>query len=311
MIYTSEDNWYKWKYGDGPIFGRQTANDEFRTFYNPGRQISHVESFKEELSNAARSTLEHYPGLRPCVLFSGGADSELVIRAYLEIGIKPDVLIFRFEKDYNIHDVSYAVTICLMLNVDYKIVDFNIEKFFENDAEHISELAQIDRPRALPHLKFMEYTDQLAIYGIGDPRWARLNDDYSKKGNWVLIDQEHDTSWDKYIIHQNKPAIAQWFKWTPELVLAYLKLEWFNNLINDKYQHKLGVTSTKLLGYKEAYPTMIDRSKYTGFEKVDPLINEFEQFLIKKYGSLPFRHTHVRTLEQLYAEILSNDLHIL
>jgi hypothetical protein len=227
-----------------------------------------------------------------------------VLRSYVEVGANPIVLIFRFEEHINEYDVSYAIVICNQLGVDYKIIDFNLKHFFENDAEEVSEIAQVDRPRGLPQLKFLEYTEGFAVLGIGDPRWSR---DLKAGTSWILLDQEHDTGWDKFIMHKGIPAIAQWFKWTPELVLAYTELDWFKNLIlNNKWPGREGVTSTKLIGYKEAYPDMLSRIKKTGMEPIDELITEFEQFLKKKYKGLPFRQVVPRTLEQLRKELLND-----
>lgn len=302
-IYTSENNWYQWSY-DIDLFGRRQDKDQqFHTVYT--KSNSAIGSFKNELCNAAKSTMDHYAGLRPCVFFSGGVDSEVVLRAYKDIGSNPIAYIIRYENDLNIQDVSYAITICIMLDIEYKLIDFNLQKFYENDAESISEISQIDRPRALPQLKFLDFVNdnEFAIYGIGDPRWSRGHDDYTLSAEWLLIDQEHDTGWDKYIVQKGIPSIAQWFKWTPGLVLSYTRLAWFQNLISDQYCGKLGVTSTKIIGYREAYTDLLDRKKLTGFEKIDDLINQFEQSLEKKHNGLIYRGTVVRTLDQLWTEI--------
>lgn len=302
-VYTSENNWYQWKY-DTALFGRrQHGGQKYETIYT--KSDKPINSFKYEILNATVSTLEHYQGLRPCVFFSGGADSDVILRAYHELKANPIAYIFRYENDINILDVSYAVTICTMLDVEYKIIDFNLYKFYKNDAETVSDISQIDRPRALPQLKFLDYVNdsEFAIYGIGDPRWSRSHNDYSKPAVWTLIDQEHDTGWDKYIIHKGIPSIAQWFKWTPSLVLSYTRLQWFQNLILDQYYGKLGVTSTKLLGYREAYPDLLERKKLTGFEKIDNIVNEFEQFLSDKNNGLIHRGTMERTLDELWIEI--------
>jgi hypothetical protein len=50
-------------------------------------------------TSAAASTLEHYPNIRPSILFSGGVESELVLRSYLKIGANPKVHIIRYEND--------------------------------------------------------------------------------------------------------------------------------------------------------------------------------------------------------------------
>jgi hypothetical protein len=301
-MWTSENNWYTWRYADRPLFSRQTGGLTWHTYYNA--KIARVGTFKEEMLSAARSTLDHYSGLRPCIFFSGGTESELVLRAYLDVGAAPIVNIFRFEDHINEYDVAYAIVICNQLGVDYNIIDFNLKRFFENDAEQISEIAQVDRPRGLPQLKFLDYTEGFAVLGIGDPRWSRSIKDNTP---WVLLDQEHDTGWDKYILYRGEPAIAQWFKWTPGLVLSYTELQWFKDLIiKNCWTGREGVTSTKLIGYREAYPDMLQRIKKTGMEPIDELIDEFERFLEKKYSGLPFRQVVPRSLEQLRKEILND-----
>lgn len=299
-MYTSENNWYKWNYGAGEMFGRQTATDKFNTYY--AKSSTPVLTFKEELLNAARSTMD-YCDSNPVVLFSGGIDSEIMLRAFLEIGVNPEVIIARYENDYNIYDVSHAVTICSILNVPYKILDMNLQKFYENDAERMSELAQIDRPRALPYCKLLETVDGFPIMGASDLSPWRTNDDYSTKGTWMMRCWEHDIGWSKFLRQIDKPGIAEWFKWTPGLVLSYMNTIWFNKLVNDEYYGKLGSNSTKFIGYREAYPDLIERKKQTGFEKIDALVDEVEAHLIKKYKGLPYRSYTDRTLSQLREEI--------
>ena len=297
----THNNWHAWQYGNNELFGRQTSTDKFNIVFQPS--TSKVNSFGEELIIAAKSTIETFPNIRPTIMFSGGADSELVLRTYLSIGVNPRVCIVRYENDYNLYDVSYAITVCSMLDVEFEIIDFNLQKFYENDAERISEIAQIDRPRALVYCKFLEMIEDLPVMGEGDPYWVRLDNDYSRKGNWVYRESETFIGWYKYAMHLNKPSVPQFFKWTPELVLAHTKLSWFKTLVNDGYIGKLGTNSTKLIGYREVYPDMIKRIKKTGFEKIDAIVNEFELFLDKKYSGLRYRQEVDKTLDQLWIEI--------
>jgi hypothetical protein len=303
MIYTSENNWYSWQYGDGPKFGRQPGGEQFKTYFSKCKK--QVKSFKEELLAAASSTIDHHPGLKPNIFFSGGVDSEIMLRAYLDIGYVPDVTIVRYENDYNIYDVSYAVTVCSILNVPYKIVDMNLEKFYENDAERVSELAQIDRPRALPYCKFIEMSDGLPILGASDLTLHRTTPEYieNENGLWIVVCWEHDVGWSKFVREIGKPAVAEWFKWTPGLVASYLNLDWFDNLVHDRYYGKTGCNSTKIIGYREAYPDLIERRKQTGFEKIDNLAIEMEEFLTKKYNGLPYRNHYPRLIENLKLDL--------
>ena len=306
MKYTSENNWYKWQYGNDRCFGRNKLTDQqFKTHFT--RFNGPVQGLTQELKKVASSVIDHYPDLEPCVMFSGGVDSEVVIRSFLSIGVKPKVYIFRYENDYNIYDVSYAITICSMLDLPYNLIDFNLQKFYENDAEQVSELAQIDRPNALPQMKFMEQVDGLPIYGTSDISVFGTDDDYSFKGDWVVKCWEHDIGGNKYAKKIKRPAVIEWFKWTPGIVLAITKTYWFKRLINDHYKGKLGTNSTKIIGYRESFPELIDRKKQTGFERLEPLVLELEQHLTNKYGGLPFRNSCERSLDDLYQEILGKD----
>jgi hypothetical protein len=300
MIYTSENNWYSWSYGNEK-FDRQLGGQVFKTqFLNCRRPVNH---FGEELKIAARSILEVYNDLKPELFFSGGVDSELMVRAFLAIGYTPNVYIVRYENDINISDVSYAVTVCTSLNIDYKIIDFNLERFYNNDAEQISELAQIDRPRALPQCKFLNLVSGLPLLASSDITAYRKNDDYTVKGEWLIRCWEHDVGWSKYAREINRPAVPEWLKWTPELVYSFSKLKWFQKLTSDQYPRRLGTNSTKIIGYQEVHPDLILRKKLTGFEKIEYLINEFEQHLTKKYNGLPFRNSFDRTLDTFESEI--------
>ena len=301
-MYTSENNWYSWSYNN-KLFSRQTSNNKFNTHFNSYN--GNVGSFKEELLNAARSTMDYWI-TKPIILFSGGIDSEIMLRSFLEIGVTPEINIARYENDYNIYDVSYAITVCSILNVSYKIIDLNLQKFYENEAEQMSELAQIDRPRALPYCKLLELVDGFPIMGASDLSPWRTDDNYSHKGIWLMRCWEHDIGWSKFLRQIDKPGIAEWFKWTPGLVISYMNTTWFPNLVNDKYYGKLGSNSTKLIGYREAYPDLIERKKQTGFEKTDSLVNEFESFLNKKYKGFPYRQSVDRTITELKNEILGN-----
>lgn len=304
-MYTSENNWYYWSYGTLPAFSRQTDSLPFNTTFS--QYTGPVSSFKDELCKAASSTIDHATD-KITVLFSGGADSEIMLRAFLDVGYTPKIVIARYENDYNLYDVSYAVTICAMLNVPYTILDFNLHKFYEHDAERMSELAQIDRPRALPYCKLLELVDGFPIMGASDLSPMRLSEDYSIKSQWIMRCWEHDIGWSKFLRAINRPGIAEWFKWTPGLVLSYMNTVWFNKLVNDEYYGKTGSNSTKLIGYREAYPDLLARIKQTGFEKIDHLVNDFEKFLQKKYNGLPYRQTVDRSISEMRAEITTDPL---
>jgi hypothetical protein len=295
MFFTGHNNWYQWGYDNKDWLGRRTSIDQtFNSRYitNDIKSLS----FTDALDYNLKTLVNDFSTEKYALLLSGGSESETTFRTFIKNKVDFTPYIFRYENDSNIYDVSYAITLCESHEKKYNLIDLNLKNFFENDAEKISEYSQIDRPRMLPQLKFLDYIDEMPIGCHGEPSWHRMNHSYDELGVWVNSEFEFEMGWDKYARYINRTAVMLWFKYTPELALAYNQTPWIKMLINDKFYGKLGPRSTKLQAYKEVYPEMLFRKKQTGFELVDDLINEFEGFLYKKYNGFPYRGVVQRTL---------------
>lgn len=300
----NENNWYRWFYGKSEPFAPANGS-VLRTEY--GRINEPIKGFKQAMLDNARSTIDHFPNETFDLLFSGGIDSEVALRSYLEIGAKDKIRvnIFRYENNYNIYDVSFAVVVCEQLGVDYRIVDFNLKDFFENHAERVSEVAQSDRPRAIVQLGFLDYVEGVPISASSDCRWFRPHGDYGVKAEWRVQDFEHDIALDRYAHAIGRPAVMQWFKWSPQAVISWFSLDWFRRLVDDDIPGKEGVVSTKIQGYREAFPDIIARTKKTGFEspEVEAMVNEVQKLLEEKNGGLKFRQQTERSINEFSIEM--------
>ena len=306
MIPLSENSWNSWKYDDRELFSR-SINPQEKLIPVYKKMDRKILSFKQEALLAAKSTKEHFSNEKLNLFFSGGLDSELMIKSFLEIGEKPNIYIVRYEDDINLYDVSYAVSICSSLNLDFKIIDMNLKKFFETDAERVAEDAQCDRPRMLPSMTFADHVDGVSLLSMGDMYWARPHADYGVKAEWVAIELESDFAADRYNILHNRPSVHLWARWSPGMMMAHTKWKWFHRLINDEIKGKLGNSSSKMQGWLEEFPDIMQREKVHGFEKIDPLINEFEQHLYKKWNGLPYRRQYDMTLDELYIMVTGQD----
>jgi hypothetical protein len=295
------DNWYKWYYGESQPYARADGESPLRVEY--GKFSGSIPTFKDALRINAQKTIDSFPNQTFDLLFSGGIDSELVLRTYRDLGHPIRVNIFRYENDYNIYDVSHAVIVCEQLGIPYNLIDFNLQKFFENDVLTVSEHAQSDRPRALVQLKFLDYVDGVPISASSDIRYFRPHDDYSAKAKWMIHDFEHDIALDRYAAFHSRPAIMQWFKWSPEIVLGWTNTVWFKKLVNDEISGKLGVVSTKIEGYRENYPDMIVRTKKTGFENIDHFVIPVQNYLKQKNGGLKYRQYVEQSLDDMWIQI--------
>jgi hypothetical protein len=285
---SDKQQWYQWGYDDANWLGRRISPDQKFSFRYMVDNIKSL-SFSDALDYNLKIFLNDYPDEKYGLLLSGGSDSETVFRTFVKNKVDIVPYIFRYENDSNIYDVSYAITLCESLQKEYKLIDFNLKKFYETEAEKISEFAQIDNPRVLPQLKFLDYIDEMPIAGEGHPYWFRRNHSYDEPGIWEKMEIEVPLGWEKYTRYINRRASMLWLKYTPEFTLAFDQTPWLQNLINDKFYGKLGTRSTKLQAYKEVNPEMLFRKKQTGFEKIKDLTNEFEQFLHNKYNGFHCR----------------------
>lgn len=306
MIVTSENNYFQWFYED-ELFARKPFEDsKLKIKYNA--KVENFGSFKEELINNANKIIDLYPNRKFSILLSGGSESETMIRLYRSQNIDFTAYIFRYEKDINLYDVSYAISAAESIGATYKVIDFNLTQFYESgDAEKISEIAQIDRPRALPQLKFLDYiTDNSVVLGgQGATAWRRPGDiDYTIKSIWVDVYDEFEIGWDRYVKETKREACLTWLRYSPQLVLAHNSTDWAKKLRSDSIIGKTGVKSTKLQGYQEVFPEMLQRIKKHGMEPADDLINEYQEFLIKKYNGLPFRGYAEKTWNEICQELL-------
>jgi len=63
------------------------------------------------------------------VLLSGGTDSEIVVRNFISIGVKPKCVTIRLP-GYNEYDVNLAINLAKELDLECTIVDVDIKDYF-------------------------------------------------------------------------------------------------------------------------------------------------------------------------------------
>ena len=137
---------------------------------------------------------------------------------------------------------------------------------------------------------------------MADITWMRDTGNYAKPSNWLAVDIESDCAIDRYSMLHNRESIGQWNRWSPQLLLAHTKWNWFKLLTDDCFENKRGISTTKMIGFREEFPFLQFRHKYVGFEYCEDIIDEFDRFLYKKYDGFIYRREHARTIEQLWTE---------
>jgi len=278
------ENWMSFSF-DGIEYGKKVHQESsFNLRFNK-KVDSYIPSYKDALLNNARLMRDRYS--EPFdVMLSGGIDSEVVVRTFHTLGIPHNTLIFRLEDDMNIRDVNSAVKICTELGIKYKIIDFNLQKFFENDALEIFEKSFASGVGRLPRLKWLEYSDNIPVFCDGEPYWKReLERDYSQKSIWKLILEEEYYSCSIFAKNTGRTAICDWYEYSPDVMLSYLEIPLIKKLLNDEVEGKLSSWSSRTPIHQEIWPTIEPKLKLIGYEGADSAPGYRPEYMSEFYNS--------------------------
>jgi len=302
-----KNDWFSWAY-DGVTYG--TKNSPFAIWDISIKKTitSLANSFKEELLLNAK-LIKDNSSLPLDILFSGGLDSEIVIRCYHELQIPVNIFIFKYENDYNIRDYTSAIRICNELNLNYKVIDFNLKKFVENDAYDYWKMTYAGNIGRLTGMKMTEYLDNTPV--ICDGIIASGNQVKTVNGTWKIIFMElesHDTC---YFKNSGREVIPNWFDYSPEVTVSFLNLDVIKDLFNKvDYTHINSISNFKYFLYKNnIFSDIVIREKLTGYEglmpagldssKPDFMIDFNKKYIIGNVSNRRFEFSKESLIEQM------------
>jgi len=223
------------------------------------------------------------------VLLSGGIDSEVMVRTFKELGIRHNTFIFRYEDDLNVRDVNSSIQICEALNIPYKIIDFNLSKFYKTEAADIFNKTLVPDVASLSRIKWLDYLDNIPVFGEGEPYWKRdLLGNYAKKSPWSLHFTERQFFISLTSHHHHRKIIGEWYLYTPHITMSYHTEPLISNLLDDQIVGKESTLSSRLSLHRTIWPNIKDKSKLTGYEGPtgNPLENPpkfFRDFYIENH----------------------------
>lgn len=231
------------------------------------------------------------------VLFSGGIDSEVVVRSFLQCEVNFRVAIVQFRNNLNLHDIAHAVVTCQELGIDYKLLDLNLEEFWGSD--YFWELAQISKSVSPQFITTMWAVEQLGgdycVIGSGEcylvssktnkhqSPFKRFQSFYwqDRDEDWELWEKESVASLYRYFLHRGLDGCPGFFQYSPELIRAYFKDEVINRYLENSQPGKTTVDVKLPLYHK--YFGIRGRKKFTGFEAVLSLDKKYRSQLIESF----------------------------
>lgn len=270
-----------------PFVARKSSTDMWTVKY--GRSLRMPLSFRSECYETAR-TIRRNTNEAIVVLFSGGADSEVALRSFVESGVEVSAAILRFADDLNVHDYAWAVMICETLKVPYRFYDLDLRTFWKTDALAYANSTQCVSPQLLSTMWLVDQVSGYPVLGSGEHYIAKRSPSNPSQASgeyprthWDLIEKEKIAAWYRHFLVRRRDGCPGFFQYTPELMLSWLVDPMGLDLWNDRIHGKRDSMSTKLRFYKQHFDIK-DRPKYSGFEKLTEDDLQFRMTLYDLYS---------------------------
>lgn len=285
-VQLTHKNHFQFGYNSTAFNFRKSSEDKWWVKY--GKCERAPLRFKDECVRTAQIIREDAREI-PSVMFSGGVDSEVALRSFVEAKIPVRAAILRFKNDLNIHDISYAVIACEKLGVKYDFFDLDIIQFWSERLFEFADSVYCISPQLLSTMWLADQIDEYPVMGSGECLLVkRIDEGYipgvSEYSNseWDLYEKEKIAAWYRHFILRGRNACPGFFQYTPEIILSYLSDSFVRDLTSNKIIGKLCTASSKLKIYQQHFE-LTDRPKFSGFEKVQLEDAQFRKILIERF----------------------------
>jgi len=232
------------------------------------------------------------------VLFSGGTDSEIVLRAFKHIGLLPRAVFVKFTNGCNEQDLTDAYAIAKDIGLKVEVVECDIEDFYKSG--QAAELAGSIQCRQIAYLVVYNQILKMNMPAImGGEMMLRRHVALDSSSWYYCFRENEDASAMRFSLKYNIPLVNEWFSYTPEMIGYYIQHPDIQRLINTRLNYKLSSMSVKNDILKQLMPTIIEKTKSHGYERL-------MGFNTETYNTLC--HSHPKRLASSLDGIFVDDL---
>jgi hypothetical protein len=242
-----------------------------------GRSRSAPGDFRAECLRTARAIAEA-AGRPVWVALSGGIDSEVIARCFREIGCDIRALTVRFDGGKNAHDIAYAAEFCASNAIPQAIVDVDIGAFMRSCRESRYVSNNVYRYMQMFIMREVEARGGYCVMGSGEQRYEIV------AGRAVLRYRTELTAPVHWMSDHGVRAAPYFFLYRPELIHAFAAEPEPQRLFAGEIRPTRWAHNVKAAVYQRYWPELVERAKYSGYERVMELRRETQAFLSRKWS---------------------------
>ena len=258
-------------------------------------------TLKEECIIAAKEIYAKYPNIH--IALSGGWESQICLRSFIEAGITPDVYILKLPIGLNSHDTDIAIKQCNKFNIQPKIITVNLDNFVrEHMLPTVTKYQTYSFFQSLQAYYISNLNEDVLLVDKADLR-RDANPDLS----WSFARSEDFNFWaDRFNSFNEKKIINNFFTFGPELMYSFLSLPAIVELMNKTHSGKISLNSLKnLIYYQGGFTNLFDDDthrfvKTISFENI-PGLNQSNSELIEQTLKFKQRQTYISYKDLMFA----------
>jgi Queuosine biosynthesis protein QueC len=291
------DDHFVFGYNNIPFSRKENVDhDEFFCTYSRCSRIP--DSFKTECINTAKIISEQSKllGRIPYIFLSGGLDSEVVVRSFIDAGIKFKAVSFRYTDNLSSHETIFIDKFVKKHEIDHSYYDIDSDWLISLESKQFAKDSQCSMSEMLPHMKLIKHVwDNLngfPILGNGDLYVSKdisvdwIFDRSKPKYNWNYIEYEYILAWNRFAIYHNILGALNFFMHNPEIVLSMIKDQDMFRCLSGEIKNKLSSRSTKSIVYIKSWKDLEPRLKYHGSEQIGGRCVDLNREYISKYKTV-------------------------
>lgn len=252
------------------FFGRREHDEEqFKLVF--GDSISDCKDWATELTISVDKLVSDH-GTDLAVFYSGGSDSEVVIRTLLALGIKPEVHIIQFADGLNEHEVQHAFKNCEAFGLEPHVWHHDAMRYIKDDM--YLDFATKYQCSQIAYLKVLEYAKRLdkpvVMGGEIYLQKHQHHDDGALHAptSWYYVYREdEDGVTYRYSYDTGHPVINEFFTYTPNLLYSWLTHPRIKSITNNEEPGKITLLSIKARVYEQQLGyALTAKNKFHGYE---------------------------------------------
>lgn len=259
-----------WALDDQPFASR--LSDSQRFTFKLGKLTRKPRGWVYEFKEALTKLVDEH-GTKLDVLFSGGADSEVLVRGLVALGVTPTIHTIQFTDQLNSHETSRVESVSAGLGIKpvYHVYDM-LKALREESYLDLALKLQCSQLAYLTVVQCLMSFDNPAVMGgeVYVQKHQRPSPHIVSPQDWYYVYREDEDGMTyRYTELTGHPLINEVMSYTPELLYCWLTHPAVLNTVQGNTPGKITVLSVKNQVYESELGLKLDAStKYHGYERL-------------------------------------------